>query len=167
MSTRKIARLGLLIAACVIGRILFQFIPNVQPMTAIFLFTVYYLGIADGLLVMSLSVLLSNFYFGMGPWLFGQLISYSLVLILFSVCSRKLKAGKNQWLMAGLFFFAGMFYGGFTACYDTVVYQLPHLWVYYLQGVSFDLMHSVGNVAFFIVFAPVIHRMSKEFSEKV
>ncbi|KKJ71621.1 membrane protein, partial [Enterococcus faecium MRSN 4777] len=47
MSTNKIAQLSLLSAACVAGRIAFQFIPNFQPMTAIFLFIVLYLSLKD------------------------------------------------------------------------------------------------------------------------
>ena len=39
MSTNKIAQLSLLSAACVAGRIAFQFIPNFQPMTAIFIYS--------------------------------------------------------------------------------------------------------------------------------
>ena len=54
MSTNKIAQLSLLSAACVAGRIAFQFIPNFQPMTAIFLFIVLYLSLKDALIVMSL-----------------------------------------------------------------------------------------------------------------
>ena len=53
MSTNKIAQLSLLSAACVAGRIAFQFIPNFQPMTAIFLFIVLYLSLKDALIVMS------------------------------------------------------------------------------------------------------------------
>lgn len=36
--------------------------------------------------------------------------------------------------------------------FDTLLYRLPQPWIYYLQGVSFDLMHSIGNVVFFLVF---------------
>ena len=68
MSTNKIAQLSLLSAACVAGRIAFQFIPNFQPMTAIFLFIVLYLSLKDALIVMSLSIAISSFYFGVGPW---------------------------------------------------------------------------------------------------
>ena len=42
--------------------------------------------------------------------------------------------------------------------FDTLLYHLPQPWVYYLQGVSFDLMHSIGNVVFFLVFLPVVKR---------
>ena len=76
MSTNKIAQLSLLSAACVAGRIAFQFIPNFQPMTAIFLFIVLYLSLKDALIVMSLSIAISSFYFGVGPWVIGQWISY-------------------------------------------------------------------------------------------
>lgn len=104
MSTNKIAQLSLLSAACVAGRIAFQFIPNFQPMTAIFLFIVLYLSLKDALIVMSLSIAISSFYFGVGPWVFGQWLSYTVVLALFSIfCSRR-TIRRNLWLKGTCFF---------------------------------------------------------------
>ena len=158
MSTNKIAQLSLLSAACVAGRIAFQFIPNFQPMTAIFLFIVLYLSLKDALIVMSLSIAISSFYFGVGPWVFGQWLSYTVVLALFSIfCSRRTIL-RNLWLKVTCFFLAGMVYGIGMTIFDTLLYHLPQPWVYYLQGVSFDLMHSIGNVVFFLVFLPVVKR---------
>ncbi len=46
-----------------------------------------------------------------------------------------------------------MVYGIGMTVFDTLLYRLPQPWIYYLQGVSFDLMHSIGNVVFFLVFS--------------
>ena len=51
-----------------------------------------------------------------------------------------------------------MVYGIGMTVFDTLLYRLPQPWIYYLQGVSFDLMHSIGNVVFFLVFLPVVKR---------
>ncbi|HFL7225335.1 TPA: DUF4430 domain-containing protein [Enterococcus faecium] len=99
MSTNKIAQLSLLSAACVAGRIAFQFIPNFQPMTAIFLFIVLYLSLKDALIVMSLSIAISSFYFGVGPWVIGQWISYTVVLSLFSIVCLRKTVQRNLWFL--------------------------------------------------------------------
>ncbi|HAQ2840709.1 TPA: hypothetical protein IXK99_003023 [Enterococcus faecium] len=158
MSTNKIAQLSLLSAACVAGRIAFQFIPNFQPMTAIFLFIVLYLSLKDALIVTSLSIAISSFYFGVGPWVIGQWISYTVVLSLFSIVCLRKTVQRNLWLKGVCFFLAGMVYGIGMTVFDTLLYRLPQPWIYYLQGVSFDLMHSIGNVVFFLVFLPVVKR---------
>ena len=70
-SVQEIAYLALLVAASVVGRTLFQPLPNVQPMTAIFLLVALYLGCVRGLIVALLSLLITNFTWG---WGFGRLL---------------------------------------------------------------------------------------------
>ncbi|HJG23128.1 hypothetical protein F6X86_03125 [Enterococcus durans] len=160
MTTKKIAQLSLLSAACVVGRIIFQLIPNVQPMTAIFLFVVLYFGLQDALLVMTLSLLLSNLYFGIGPWMIGQWISFSLVLALFWFVQTHIKREK-KWLTGSCFFLAGLFFGLFMTIFDSILYQLTNPFVYYIQGLSFDLFHATGNLVFFLLALPVIERFDR------
>lgn len=160
MTTKKIAQLSLLSATCVVGRIIFQLIPNVQPMTAIFLFVVLYFGLQDALLVMTLSLLLSNLYFGIGPWMIGQWISFSLILILFWVVQTHLNREK-KWLTGSCFFLAGLFFGLFMTIFDSILYQLTNPFVYYIQGLSFDLFHATGNLVFFLLALPVIERFDR------
>lgn len=161
MTTKKIAQLSLLSAACVAGRIIFQFIPNVQPMTAIFLFVVLLFGLRDGLLVMTLSLLLSNLYFGIGPWMIGQWISFALILILFWFIQVRIRIETNKWLTGSCFFLAGLFFGLFMTIFDSILYQLTNPFVYYIQGISFDLFHAVGNLVFFLLAFPSIERFGR------
>ncbi|NLB98208.1 MAG: ECF transporter S component, partial [Lactobacillales bacterium] len=84
MSTKRfdakhIALLSILVALNYVGRVVFQFLPNVQPMTAILLILTLYLGVWDGLIVATLSLILSNMILGMGPWTFAQLFSYAVI----------------------------------------------------------------------------------------
>lgn len=79
-STYEIAYLAMTVAACVVGRMLFQFIPNIQPMTAIFLILTYQLGVSRGLVVNVLSLLITNLYMGMGIWTISQILSFSVVI---------------------------------------------------------------------------------------
>lgn len=161
IETRKLAQLSMLAAACTAGRIIFQFIPNVQPMTAIFLFTVLYLGLKDALIVMSLSLIFSNLYFGMGPWIFGQWFSYSILLAAFSIVCRSTFIRHSFWLKGIFFFLSGILYGVGMTIADSILYQLPQPWVYYMQGLSFDMMHGIGNIVFYFVFLPFSTRFDR------
>ncbi len=67
-------------------------------------------------------------------------------------------SAKESMVKGSLFFLAGMVYGIGMTVFDTLLYRLPQPWIYYLQGVSFDLMHSISNVVFFLVFLPVVKR---------
>ena len=86
---KEIAYLGLLVAAAVVGRSLFQPLPNVQPMTVIFLLVTIHLGLRRGLIVCLLSMLITNFYMGMGIWTIAQLVSYAIIILHFLICFIK------------------------------------------------------------------------------
>ena len=57
--TLWITQIALLTTLCVVGRIFFAFIPNVQPVTAIIVIVTILLGFKDGVIIASLSMLVS------------------------------------------------------------------------------------------------------------
>ena len=134
MTTNKIAQLSLLSAACVAGRIAFQFIPNFQPMTAIFIYSTL-LSLKDALIVMRSFYRNQQFYFGVGPWVIGQWLSYTVVLALFSIFLLEKNNSKESLVKRNLLFLAGIVYGIGMTVFDTLLYHLPQPWVYYLQGI--------------------------------
>ncbi|HJF17377.1 MAG TPA: hypothetical protein K8V19_07020, partial [Globicatella sulfidifaciens] len=71
--TLWITQVALLTTLCVVGRIFFAFIPNVQPVTAIIAIVTILLGFKDGVIVSSLTMLVSNLILGMGPWVVLQI----------------------------------------------------------------------------------------------
>ena len=72
LNARRISYLALLSAACVVGRLSFTFLPNVQPMTAILLFLSLFLSLPEALLVMAISLVVTNLFVGFGIWTLGQ-----------------------------------------------------------------------------------------------
>src|SRR5262249_60206736 len=67
-----------LAALAVAGRIAFAPIPNVKPTTDIVLLAGYALGGAPGFAVGALSGLVSNFWFGQGPWTPWQMAAWGM-----------------------------------------------------------------------------------------
>src|SRR5262249_35130159 len=66
--SQVVALVAALAALAIAGRIAFAPIPNVKPTTDIVLLAGYALGGAPGFAVGALSGLVSNFWFGQGPW---------------------------------------------------------------------------------------------------
>ena len=66
-SVQKISLLALLTASCIVGRLFFVWIPNVQPMSAILFLLALAGSLSDALIVALLSLLGTNIYLGMGP----------------------------------------------------------------------------------------------------
>lgn len=158
-SIKEIAYLSMLTAACVVGRTLFQFIPNVQPMTVIFLLITFYLGLSRGLVVALLSILITNMYMGMGVWTFSQLISFAIVLLVFYLLCKLPLFRRSFWLKGLYCVFAGMLYGFIISVISVKVYGITAFLPYYLSGVYFDFMHGLGNGGFYLVLAPIFAKL--------
>ena len=67
-ASREMAVLAVMVAISVLGRLIFSPIPGFKPITAIVIITAVAFGSEAGFLTGSLSALISNFFFGQGPW---------------------------------------------------------------------------------------------------
>ena len=158
-TTQEIAFLSLLTAACVVGRLMFQFIPNVQPMTTLLIMIALHFGFSRGVIVTVLSLLITNFYLGMGIWTFSQIIGFSLILLFACLLNSVPFFNRFIWIQAIYSLLAGYLYGFVLAVIDTQIYGLTNFWAYYLAGLSFDTLHGLGNFGFYILLAPVFQRL--------
>ncbi|GMA47060.1 metal ABC transporter permease [Tetragenococcus muriaticus] len=159
-STYELAYLAMIIATCTVGRLLFQFLPNIQPMTAIFLILTLHLGVFRGLLVNILSVLITNIYLGMGIWTIAQILSFAVIICLMALFSRASSLFRQSLLLQVIFSIcAGFLYGFIMACVDVTIYGIPQFWPYYLSGFSFDFLHAIGNGGFYLILSPIFRRL--------
>ena len=158
---QRIAVLAALTALCHIGRLVFQFIPNVQPMTTILLLITLTMGTVDGLVVTLLSLVLSNMFLGMGPWTLSQFVAFSGVILL-AGCLRplyhsvRLHPVVKKVIFVSFAFLSGFLYGFIISLVETRIYGISNFWVYYLQGISFDFLHAAGNAGFFLLLEPIL-----------
>lgn len=163
LTVRDICFIALLTAACVVGRTAFQFIPNVQPVTTIFILVSLNKGFTRSFWIVMLSIVTTNIYMGMGPWTLTQILSYGVIVILSSLLG-KLPFFKKSLLLQLLFaILTGFMFGFLTACGDVWIYGIKAFWPYYLQGLYFDLLHGMGNLLFYLLLAPVIPRLFDRF----
>lgn len=162
MNTYKLTLLALLAALAVVGRYAFQFIPNVQPITAIIILTGVFLGPLSALILSILSVFLSNMLLGMGIWTVWQIVAWCLI---------GLTAGTIGvvWKKVPLIFiilfsvFSGYFYG---LIISLTTYQVTgHFWPYYLAGLPFDTVHAIGNAVFTILLYPLLHVLFQKYAK--
>ncbi len=76
--SQVVALVAALAALAIAGRIAFAAFPNVKPTTDIVIFAGYALGPAPGFAVGALAALVSNFWFGQGPWTPWQMAGWGL-----------------------------------------------------------------------------------------
>ena len=146
IGSRRAVLAAVMTALSVAGR----FIPFFKPVTAVTTLSGVYLGGETGFLVGALSALLSNFYFGQGPWTPFQMLVWGITGLLAGYFSEKLK--KSRILTAifgavsGLFFSLVMdvwtvtwYNGGFDASLygKAIITALPHTIMYVISNLVF------------------------------
>ena len=100
-TSQVVALVAALAALAIAGRIAFAAFPNVKPTTDIVIFAGYALGPAPGFAVGGLTALVSNFWFGQGPWTPWQMAGWGLCGMLGagaggrSAARRPLHAGRG------------------------------------------------------------------------
>lgn len=81
-------------ALSVAGRLLFAVLPGFKPVTAMVVLTAMYFGGEAGFLTGALTAVLSNFYFGQGPWTPFQMVTWGLLGFVAGLLRNRLKASR-------------------------------------------------------------------------
>lgn len=162
---QRIALLGILTTLCYVTRLLFQFLPNVQPVTVILLLITIVLGTRDGLIVAILSILISNINLGLGVWTIAQISSFTVVILLTGLIKTQFKRIPFGWMMiyAGL---TGYIYGFVISAVQAPFFGIQNFWAYYLAGLPFDTLHALGNSGFYFILAPILLPIMNKFLKK-
>jgi energy-coupling factor transport system substrate-specific component len=169
-SARVLALVGALAALAVVGRIAFAAIPNVKPTTDIVLFAGLSLGGAPGFVVGALAALVSNFFFGQGPWTPWQMAGWGAVGLLGALLARVTRGRElGRVPLAIACGAAGLFFG---VVMDTFQWTLaePHTAASYATisatSLSFNVAHAVGNVVFCLLIGPAFVRALKRYQRR-
>jgi energy-coupling factor transport system substrate-specific component len=164
-----VALVAALAALAIAGRIAFAAFPNVKPTTDIVIFAGYALGGAPGFAVGALAALVSNLWFGQGPWTPWQMAGWGLCGILGAGLALGVRnAGRLS--LAATCGFAGIAYGvllnfSLMATYGGDL-SLERFGVLQARALPFDLAHAAGNVAFALLAGPAMVRMLARFRER-
>ncbi|MBS7578003.1 MULTISPECIES: ECF transporter S component [unclassified Enterococcus] len=156
MSLIRLTRLALLIAACVVLRTAFQWVPNVQPISAIFLILVSLLGLPSAVLVAMMTMLVTGIYMGFGYWVAFQCLAYLIILI-----GMRCLVKQPFWLRSGYALLSGYFYGLIMSLLYNLLFGLGHFTAYYLSGLFFDSLHAISNFVFYLLLFPTLRQLFK------
>ena len=163
---REIAVLATLTALAVAARAAFYFLPQIKPVAAIVIITGFIFGAQSGFLVGAMSMLLSNIFFGQGPWTPWQMLAMGLVGFAAGLVG-KLKISRKTVFAAVFGFMATLvIYGGIVNPASAILSRQPmNMYVfalYYLQGLPMDLIHAASTFAFLLIFAnPLMKILSR------
>jgi Prenyltransferase and squalene oxidase repeat len=167
--SQVVALVAALAALAIAGRIAFAAFPNVKPTTDIVVFAGYALGPAPGFAVGALAGLVSNFWFGQGPWTPWQMAGWGLCGVLGAALALGTR-NASRLTLAAVCGFAGIAYGvllnfSLMATYGGDL-SFRHFLVLEGRAIPFDAAHAIGNVAFALLAGPAMVRMLVRFRER-
>jgi len=164
-----VALVAALAALAIAGRIAFAAFPNVKPTTDIIVFAGYALGGAPGFAVGALTALVSNFWFGQGPWTSWQMAGWGLCGILGALLALGTR-NAGRFSLAAICAFAGIFYGALLNFSLMATYggdlSLRHFLVLEARAIPFEVAHVLGNVVLALAAGPAMVRMLTRFRER-
>lgn len=146
VGTKRMVAAAVMTALCFAGR----FIPVFKPVTAITIIVAMYIGSETGFLVGAMTALISNFYFGQGPWTPFQMLGWGIIGYAAGVLSQPLKKSRLFLLIFGAF--SGIAYslvmdvwnvlwysGGFSPklYFAAIITAAPHTAIYAISNVIF------------------------------
>ena len=163
---RQIMPTVVLAALAVAGRILFAAIPDFKPVTAICILAGIVFGKRSGFMVGAFAALVSNFFFGQGPWTPWQMYAWGLIGYLFGCLAQTSLFEKHPKAVYVLGFLAPYLYGLLLNGWYVIGYVRPITWVSvgaaYLAGLPLDTLHCVATLFFLLLlYAPWYKKLQR------
>jgi energy-coupling factor transport system substrate-specific component len=168
-TSQVVALVAALAALAIAGRIAFAAFPNVKPTTDIVIFAGYALGPAPGFAVGGLTALVSNFWFGQGPWTPWQMAGWGLCGIL-GAGLAVVRPRAGRFTLAAVCALAGIAYGALLNFSLMATYggdlSLQRFLVLESRAVPFDAAHAISNATLALIAGPAMVRMLVRFRER-
>lgn len=149
----KLVLIAVMTALSVAGRMIFAMIPGFKPVTAMVIITAIYFGREAGFMTGALSGVLSNFYFGQGPWTPFQMLTWGLIGWFAGVLAAKLKG--NKVLLSVYGFIAGIGFSLLMDVWSTLwadgMFNITRYFSSVLASLPYTVMYAVSNVVFLLL----------------
>jgi energy-coupling factor transport system substrate-specific component len=144
--SRRLVLSSLVIALCVVGR----FIPFFKPISALTILAALYLGGESGFLIGSLSALISDFSFGIGPWTPFQMVAWGCIGLIAGYLSKPLKRSRFFLLFYGII--SGIFFSAVMDVWTVLWYSGEFRTDLYLaallSALPFTILYAISNFLF-------------------
>ena len=167
--SQVVALVAAMAALAIAGRIAFAAFPNVKPTTDIVILAGYALGPAPGFAVGALTALVSNFWFGQGPWTPWQMFGWGLCGVLGALLALRVRDAGRMTLAitCGL---AGIGYGALLNFSLMATYggdlSMERFLALEARGLPFDAAHAIGNFTLALIAGPAMVRMLSRFRRR-
>ena len=162
---RELVLLASMAALAVAGRAAFYWLPQCKPVCAIVILTAVAFTPEAGFVTGAAAGLISNFFFGQGPWTPWQMLGFGLVGFLGGVLFSGRKVQLVPLLLYG-FFSVLIVYGVLLDTASMLMYNAVPSWQLWLatcaSGFVFNLIHAGATAVFLLLlYKPLFSKLAR------
>ena len=152
-ASRTLVIISVMTALSVGGRFIFAPVPFFKPVSAMVIITALYFGGESGFLTGAMTAVISNFYFGQGPWTPFQMFAWGMVGFFAGVLAKHLL--KNKILLLSYGFISGFMYSLVMDIWTTLWMDGGFNFLRFLSQAASALpvtaVYAVSNVIFLLL----------------
>jgi energy-coupling factor transport system substrate-specific component len=146
-TVKDVVVIAFLSAVLTVGKLSLAAVPNVEVVSLLFILYTVVFGWRYGLLTAVVFATTEILIWGLGLWTIGYYLIWPMLVLLTTMMPANFRNLLGYTLLSGAF---GLFFGLFFAIYTAPLLNIS-VWVYWLNGIMFDVIHMVGNVVVMIV----------------
>lgn len=165
---RRIVIIAVMTALSVAGRFVFAPIPFFKPVTAIVIITAIYLGAEAGFITGAFSAVVSNFYFGQGPWTPFQMFAWGLIGFFAGLLAKRLVESKVLLIIFGAL--TGVVFSFIMDVWTTLwadgTFNIARFIASITTAAPFTVVYMVSNVIFLLLLTKPIGRKLQRLKTK-
>lgn len=158
---KRLILIAVMVALSVAGRMLFAPLQHFKPVTALVIIAAMYFGSEAGFLTGALSAVLSNFYFGQGPWTPFQMFSWGMIGFFSGLLAPLLRRSRIALCIWGGI--GGVLYSFlmdiWTVLWADGYFNLPRYFAAIASAVPVTAVYVVSNILFLLVLAKPIGKL--------
>lgn len=152
-SAREVIFLAILSGTLTAGKMALMSVPNVEIVTFFFIVYTLVFGWKRTMLIAIVFTTTEILIWGFGLWTIGYYLIWPLLVILTHVMRNICKTPLQWAVFSGLY---GLGFGLLFALYTAPMMGVS-IFAYWMSGISFDLVHMVGNFTIMLVlFNPML-----------
>lgn len=162
---RELVVIAVMTAISVLGRLIFAPIPGFKPVTAVVIITGIAYGMQAGFVTGSLSAIVSNIFFGQGPWTPFQMFVWGFLGLLAGLI---FKCGKkpNMIVLMVVGVIGGVLFSVMMDIWSVLNIDEMWNWSRYLalliSSLPFMAIYAVSNVVFlFLLTNPFLQKLNR------
>ena len=153
---RDLMPIVILTALAVAGRLVFAPVPAIKPIIAIVVMGGLCFGREEGFMIGALTMLVTNVFFGQGPWTPWQMFSMGFVGYLAGVMESRGRLGR-RWSVAAFGALMALLYGFILDTWSIVGFvsnaNAASVLATYAAGLANNVASAIGTVVFLVPIA--------------